>query len=283
MVDTTFYFARYNVKGTLTTLTEYDASKSRADREREVLERYIRTDGEIAEGENGTWYFGKVEPEQNYDLGKFGKVYSEEPTTYDKEEGDFVEDTAPNQEADYSMFLLHYEDNLLIYNTKNRIGHEQFLKYFSEGFNSRHEGDVSIELSKMHNTDSVEWVVNQKRVREASFELEPSNPSSHPDWENLDEEIQKMLAKRLSLMAESKDGANLNMDEELLEQAVEMAQTRYGLDYRIVYDDNGYAKTVTKHREPVQKGEERPDTLGGLQARAGELIGYARSFMNQDG
>ena len=280
MVDTTFYFAEYEVKGTLTTLKDYDPSSTRKDRERAILEDYIRSDGEIAEGQTGTWYFGKIEPQQDYDLGKFGKVYSEEPTTYDKEEGDFVEDTAPNQEADYSMFILHYEDNLLIYNTKNRIGHKQFLKYFAQGFNSRQAGDVSIDLTKLHNTDSVEEVVSQKRVQKASFELEPSNPSSQPEWENLDEEIQEMLAKKLKLIAESKEGAALNMDEELLEQAVEMAQTKYGLDYRIVYNDDGHIKTITKRTDPVQKEDERPETLGGLQAKAGDLLSYARSFMN---
>lgn len=283
MSDTTFYFTKYEVSGNLATLMDYDPERTREEREREILEEYIQTDGPVVDGSTGTWYFGAVELEQNYALGKFGKVYTEEPTTYDEEVGDFIDDTLPNREADYSMFILHFDPNLLIYNTKNRIGHQQFRKYFAQGLEENYGERISLETEYIRNTDEIETVLTESTVLEASFELEPSNPSSEPEWENLDESIQEMLAERLEIIAESEEGQGLNMDEDLLEQAVEMAQTRYGINYRIVYDDDGQIKTINKTRSPVQKEEEKPANLGGLRARATNLIGYATSYLNEDG
>ncbi|WP_158413673.1 DUF4747 family protein [Haladaptatus cibarius] len=287
MSDTKFYFTEYEVNGILTTLFDFDSQKTREEREREVLKDYIRKDGPIIEGESGTWYFGRIEDDGDYELGKFGKVYTEEPTTYDEEEGDFIDDVQPNKDADYSMFIIDYSNNLLIYNTKNRIGHQQFRKYFADGFEKENNGVVSLETEYVRNKEAVENVVNEKPVLKADLELKPSNPSSEPEWENLDESIQKMLAKELDIIAESKEGKSLNMDEDLLEQAVEMAQTEYGIDYEIVYVDNGNGdeqiKTINKERDPVSRTEEEPDTLGGLRTYASEFITYATSYLNQDG
>lgn len=280
--DTNFYFLSYDISGTLTTLTDYDASTSRQEREREVLEEYIKTEDAIIEGESGVWYFGEIQPDQSYSLGQFGKVYTEEPTTFDPDEGKFIDDAAPNTEADYSMFVLDFSNNLIIFNTKNRIGHQQFRKYFSKGFNNHANGDISIEADFIRNRDEIEQVVSEKPVYEVSLELEPSNPSSEPEWEDLDESIQDMLAKKLEVLAESREDKPLNMDEDLLEQAVEMAQTRYGIDYRIVYDDGGQVKSITKDRNPVQKEEEKPDTLGGLRGMTTSLIAFAMSYSGND-
>lgn len=282
MSKTTFYFTTFEVTGTLTTVLDFDPTRSPEERERELLENYIQTTDPVAEDQSGTWYFGAPDIQERYALGKFGKVYTEEPTTYDEELGDFIDDAAKSKDADYSMFIIDFEDNILIYNTKNRIGYQQFRKHFAKGFSETYGADLSIETKFIRNRDDIETVVEEKPVYEASFELEPSNPSNHPDWRDLDESIQEMLAKQLEILAKADEEKSLNMDEDLLKQAVKMAQTKYGIDYRIVYDDDGQVKTITKERDPIQTREEEPDTIGGLREMTRDLISYANSYVGDD-
>jgi hypothetical protein len=282
MSDTTFYFTRYEIEGALTTLLDYDSSKTRKERERDILEEYIRKDGPIVEGQFGKWYFGRISIEQNYALGKFGKVYSEEPTTYDETEGDFIEEATPNKDADYSMFILDFSNNLLIYNTKNRIGHQQFREYFIDGFKGINGREINLKLEYIRNRDSIEKVMDEKTILKADFKLKPSNPSSDPEWENLDGSLQEMLAEKLELIAESKNGESLNMDEDLLKQGIEMAQTKCGIEYTIVYGDNGVVKTISKKQNPVQTTQERPKNLDGLRAYVSDLLNYGESYLTQN-
>jgi hypothetical protein len=278
MVDTTFYFAEYTVEGTLP--MDYDINMDRNERINESLRKYVNSSGPVVDDKSGTWYFGRVDDEYEYLIGKFGRVYSDEPTTYDEERGDFIDDTEPNQEADYSMFILHLERQLLIYHTKYRVGHKQFRKYFSEGYRNRMGGNIHLDINYIHNEQDVDAIVEEYPVLNAEFELEPSNPSSHPAWDDLDEEIKKMLARKLGIYAESKEGTDLNFDEELLREIYEMSKSEYG-EYEIIYNDQGQIKTVTSASdEPVQKGEERPDSLERLKSRTSDLIAYATSFRN---
>jgi len=282
MNEATFWFTEYEVKGTLTTLFDFDASKSREDREREALNEYIKSDGSVVETSTSKWYFGAIDPGPAVSIGKFGKEYTDEQGRYDQEEGDFIENADISTDIDYSMFIIDFERNILIYNTKGRIGHEQFRTRFSQGFSNHFGGSVEFETKFIKNTQTLEEIVDSTKVHVADFELKPSNPSSDPEWENLDDSIQEMLAEKLEIIAESDQDLNsdgLNMDEDLLEQAVEMAQTKYGIDYRLVYDDDGVIKTVTKEREPVTRRQEQPETLPELRNKASELITIATSHL----
>lgn len=279
MSDTTFYYTKYKLNGTLTTLFDYDSSKSREERKQEMLTKYIQKDDPIVEEQSGTWYFGDVDvdTEQTYALGKFGKVYTEEPTIYDEEQGDFIDDETSNKDADYAMFILDFSNDLLIYNTKNRIGHKQFRERFSEGFKNEHNGSIDLNIVDLYNNDGIETVINEKTILKAGFELEPSNPSSDIEREDLDENIQEMLAAKLEFVAESENG--LNMNEELLEQVVETSKTSCGIDYNIFYEDGENIKFINKNQNTVQKIEEKPKNLDRLDANARRLIEYGTSYL----
>jgi len=275
MVDTTFYFIKYEIDGTLTSLADFDPSQDHDDLVRDAFIDYISAKESVVEGSEGKWYFGDYEVESDRIYGEFGKVYSEEPDIYDEEKGVFVESTTPNTEADYSLFLLHLEKNILIYNTRNRIGKNQFINKFREGFRRSVSDAAEMKTEFIQNTDSVERVVEETTVKEAEFDLVPSNPENEDEWEDLDERIKDMLATRLDLDAESAQG--LNFDEELLRQALEMSKSSYG-EFYLKYDENGTVRVLDSEGLPLSKAEERPDSIGGMRAKAGDLLAYVSPF-----
>jgi len=282
MTETTFWFTEYKIEGTLTTLSDFDSSLSRSDRERQAIIDYIQSKDPVVETSSSKWYFGAVDPGPEIAIGKFGKEYTDEQGKYDEEEGDFIEKAGRSTDIDYSMFVINFEKGILIYNTKGRIGHEQFRTRFAEGLKIHHNGVVSMKTEFIKNEQTLEEIIETADVYSADLELEPSNPSSDPEWEELDESIQNMLADELRIVAESDrdlSDTSLNMDEDLLKQAVKMAQTKYGLNYRLVYNDDGVVKAVTKDRDPVTRKQEQPDNLPSLRQRASGLLTIASSYL----
>jgi len=280
MVETTFHFAKWNVTGTLTDLTDLDPTATSDDLVREAILEFIDTNEPVAETDNSRWHFGDYEEEVDRVYGKFGKVYTDDPVTYDPDEGDFVESAEPNIDADYSVFMIHFGLNLLVYNTKNRVGHQQFRKRFAEGFADSTNNSAQFDSEYIYNTQSIEHILSETTVHEAQFELEPSNPENEDEWEDLDESIQQMLADKFNLDAESAEG--LNFDEEFIAQALAMSQTQYG-NYRLKYDDDGTVRIRTSDGEPVRIREERPESIGGIRALSSELINYVRPHITGDG
>jgi len=275
--DTNFYFAEFEVEGSFG--LDQDLNKEFKEQRDDALRQYIRSDEAVAKTDNGDWYFGRPYDDVNYDLGKFGKVYTDDPVTYDPELGDFVEVDQPNIDADYSMFLIHYELNLLIFNTTYRVRHRNFVKYFQEGFRNASPGSVDIDIEFLHNEDEVDSIVSNSNVLNAHFNLEPSNP--HPDdaWEDLDDHIQKMLAEELDVDVDAIEGKSLNFDDEVLTQLLQMGDSPYG-ELRLTYNDNGTIKVYDSDEdEPVQKPEDKPDSIGALATIADDLISYAKAFL----
>ncbi|WP_280535808.1 hypothetical protein [Halopenitus sp. POP-27] len=280
MSDTTFHFAEWDITGVLTDITDLDRTASHEDLIREAIIDYIDTTEPVTETDDSRWHFGDYEEEVDRVYGKFGKVYTDDPVTYDADEGDFVESDEPNIDADYSVFMLHFDLNLLVYNTKNRVGHQQFRKRFAEGFAGSTDNSAQFNSRYVYNTQSIEYILDETTVREANFELEPSNPENEDEWEDLDESIQQMLADKFNIDAESAQG--LNFDEEFIAQALAMSQTDYG-EYRLKYDEDGTVRIRTSDGEPVRSRQERPESIGGIRAMSAELINYVRPHLTRDG
>lgn len=277
---TTFYYTTFKITGSVS--LGVDRTATRDEIIRESLLEYIKSDEAVIETDNGDWYFGSYKDYEDYVIGKFGKVYSDEPVTYDKELGDFVEGLQPNIDADYSMFILHFEKDLLIFNTTYRVRHKNFVKYFTKGYNINSKGSLEIEIDYLYNREDIDTIVEKFPVINAEFELEPSNPHSEDAWEELDDHIQNMLARKLDIDVDSLEGNSLNFDDEALNQMLQMSKTEYGKS-ELVYNDNGQIKVASSdEEEPVQTKMEEPEGIGGLRDSASDLIEFASSFIGND-
>lgn len=278
MGDTTFWFTTFEIEGVEADITNFDPSQSREDVLREQINEYVRTDDAVAESSTGKWYFGSIDERGDFLYGQFGKVYTDKRDDYDEEAGVFVEDAGTNVDASYCMFIIYFPLNLLIYNTKNRVGYQQFRQNFASGYNQRHGGDMTIEF--IQNDDDFEEVIERHRVLNAEFDLTPSNPGSEPEWESLDNHIHEMVASHLGIEAEAIEGSSLDFDDELLAEIAAMSQSPYG-EFEVFYDDEGYVKKIASgDGEPIIQQDEEPDGLGGLRAMADDLVGYASTFLD---
>ena len=278
MAKTNFWFATFKIENVTRDLTDLDRTKSREDIIRESLQEYVRTNEAVTESSTGKWYFGAIDDRGDTILGQFGKEYTDETSQYDEERGRFVDEAGASIDAQYSMFILHFPTQLIIYNTRNRVGYKQFLRNFTKGYNEKHGGQMRTE--PLRNTADVDTVISEHRVFDAEFELEPSNPSSEPEWEALDDSIHEMVADRLGIEVEAIEGSDLNFDEELLSQILEMSKTEYG-EFEIYYDEDGYVKKITSGEgEPIVQRETEPEGLGGLAELSSQLINYASTFID---
>ena len=234
MPDTTFWFAEFTVEDVTLDITNFDTSQDREELVRENIREYIRTNEAVTESATGRWYFGAIDDQKSTIYGKFGKEFTEESAAYDESVGDFIEEADANIDAQYSMFILDFSTNILIYNTRNRVGHKQFRQNFASGYNEMYGGNMDIKPLK--NRADVETVVSDFEVVNAEFELEPSNPGADEEWEALDDHIQEMLAKKLDIETEALEGSGLNFNDELLAEIYEMSRSEYG-EFKIYYND----------------------------------------------
>lgn len=278
MEETTFYFAQFKVLGTPGP-PKFDPNTDPDKRVKKSIMGYIESDDSVSFSDSADWRFGRIQSHDDYVLGQFGKIFGKERTRYDEDRGEFVEEKEPSFEAEYSMFLLHWEKNLLIYHTRDRVRHQEFRRNFAQGYEKSVFGDVEMEVEFIPNKIKVESVVEDFPVESAEFTLKPSNPHSDPDWEALDDHLKKMLAEKLGIDVDSEEGKSLNFDDELLATALEMAKSEYG-DYELVYNEDGELKSISSDKdEPVTMKDQEPNTLKSLKNRASGLIGYATSFL----
>lgn len=273
---TTFYFTEFEV---ISAPSPKDTQIDHSEQIRNSIINYMNSDEPIVVSDSDDWRFGDIEVEDQYVVGQFGKIFEKERTTFDEEKGVFVDNAEPTFEAEYSKFILHFDRGLLIYHTTDRVRHEAFRRNFAEGYEKSKFGDFDLDISFIYNKIDAQAIINNFPVKEASFQIEPSNPHSDPDWEQLDQSVKKMLAQKLDIDVESLEGKSLNFEEEFLSTVFEMSKSDYG-EYELIYDDNGELKSISKDGEPVKKEEEpQPGTLDELKAMASGLISFASSFL----
>jgi hypothetical protein len=126
MPDTTFWFATFEIEGVTPSLSDIDRSQDRQEVLQKNIGEYIRMNEAVTESATGRWYFGAIDDQGDTIYGKFGKEFTKESSEYDETIGDFVEEADANVDAEYSMFILNFPNQILIYNTRNRVGHKQF-------------------------------------------------------------------------------------------------------------------------------------------------------------
>ncbi|WP_282349158.1 hypothetical protein [Haloferax volcanii] len=280
MSGTKFYFATFEVEGNFG--FDYPADMEYDRKVRESLTDFVELEGAVAQGDSEEWYFGRPEFDANMIYGKFGKVYADEPLTYDDEIGDFVEGDEPNKEADYSLFAIDLENSLIIFSSTYRVRHRNFTKYLKKGYDSFTGGDASIHLELVRNKEGVETVIQNYPVHKIHAELVPSNPSPDEEWEELDESLREMLADKLGITAEQYNDGGLDFSESFLSQVASMSQSKYGESWEITYsDDDGEFKVISSDDDPASKViDEEPTTTGGLKAHIEGILSYGLTFLD---
>lgn len=281
MSGTKFYFASFSISGTLPISGPSDPSQSVEERKRQSIEQYLNHNGSVSETQMSSWYFGGIEPYHGLIYGKFGKTYSDEPTRYDEELGDFVERNEATTDADYSMFILDFEHRLIIFSSTHRVRHRNFVSNFEQGFSNIISNNVSIDISLIHNKENLNYVLENYPIHELEAELIPTNPGPDPAFKELDDSMQEMLVEKLGISAENFDGNGINIHEDFLDQVTSMSRSEYGESWRIVYGDDDVLKVLSSDSEPATTQiKNEVDSLGGLRNYTNQLISEARSFID---
>lgn len=278
MGEANFYFGRLNFKHQITSLSQFSGDGELPDREelvKTIILDYLRTDGPVyRQTDEQEWYFGDIRDSNEYIMGKFGKVFPEQPTTYDEASGDFVDQSNPQRQADYSMFIIYIPKNIIIYNQRKRVGYQQFREAFAKGYDNHIGQDDALSVNLLQNKADVNHIIQNANVSEAEIDVVPTNPTSDPDMQKLDSHIQRMNATGLSLEVE---GPSLDMEEDLLAGGIAMTNNGYG-DYRLHYEMGDRSDILTSSDKPATKKLEQPENLSEFEDQAPDLISYAKSL-----
>jgi hypothetical protein len=278
-MNTNFYFGRIHFKHQLTSLMDYDEDLTRTERVRQALWEYIRTDDVVFEDEEENWVFGACIEREGYLFGKFGKIYPDHPTRYDFDEGDFIEEGEVSTQADYSMFFVYPQQNLIIFNQRQHIGYRQFQRAFAGGY-SNHVGiEDAVSIGLLKDAADVQEIIDQSEVSYVNFDLVPTNPTSDPDMQILDDHIQNAGADSFGVDAKADGG--LNMEDDLLQAALNMSAAGYG-EFEMEYEQDDRRERYKSSNKPAAQEIDRPENLDDLHTRAKDLIERARKLIGDD-
>ncbi|MYL18168.1 DUF4747 family protein [Halorubrum terrestre] len=246
-----------------------------------VFEDFFDQKEAVVETSDGGWYFGRVDAEASQFFGKFGRVYSDEPTIYDDQKGDFVQLGSEMTDADYSVFMLDLSEGFIAHSSTYRVRNKNFIKYFQKAFDKHSSGTLTIELQPVKNEKEIGEVISEYPVYELEADLHPSNPGPEPAWEDLDESMREMLVNKLGISAERFEKEGINMEEGFISQVAEMAETKYGDSWKVVYvDERQELQVITDGEDPVTKKiDGEIDTVGGVKANLSDLANKVKTFL----
>jgi hypothetical protein len=276
-----FYFATFEIGGTLPFEDQYDPSRSLDERKEDVLMQYLNDEGPVVESSSGDWYFGRIDPHQGLIYGKFGKVYSDEPTLYDEELGDFVEVEEEVPDADYSMFIIDFDRRLIAFSSTYRVRNNNFISNFKQGFHNVISEEVEFEIRLLENQEDLQTVLEEYPVYKIEAEVVPTNPGPDPAFQDLDESLQEMLVEKFGITAERFDDSGINVHEDFLQQVTSMSMSEYGESWRVEYGDDDVLKVVSSESEPATtRIAEELENLGELRNYAGQLVDTAIAYLD---
>ncbi|PSQ19702.1 hypothetical protein BRD04_09790 [Halobacteriales archaeon QS_9_67_17] len=270
-----FYYAKLDFNAQVTSVTDATGVGGKA-KTQQTLDEFFNADDLVIESGGAEWRFGATRDHNNeFVVGNFGKLFEDEPTTYDESRGKFVTEDA-EQVAEASMFLAHYAMNFIVFTQRQRIGYNQFVEAFSKGYNEWSGVPEALTLPFITPTDELERIIDQTKVRVLNFDLEPTNPFPQDGMQELDEEIKNMKAEEVELDAEADGG--LNPENELLQSALAFAETKYG-DVKVVYEENNETHEFNTKSVPASTRISEPSNLEDLIAKSRPLINRAEQLL----
>jgi len=276
-----FYFATFEIGGTLPFGEEYDPTDTLADQKESVFMQYLNNEGPVVESSTGDWYFGRIDPHQGLIYGKFGKVYSDEPTLYDEELGDFVEVEEEVPDADYSMFVVDFSNRIIAFSSTYRVRNSNFVTNFKKGFHNVIGKETEFEITLLENKQDLETVLEEYPVYKIEAEVVPTNPGPDPAFEELDNSLQEMLVEKFGITAEQYNGSGINVHEDFIQQVTSMSMSEYGESWRVEYGDDDVLKVVSSESEPATtRISEELEDLGRLRDYGSQLLDTANSYLD---
>lgn len=286
MSGTKFYFAEFEISGTLPIQEQYDVTRDVEDRKRDALMEFLENSGPVVTYDDSRWYVGRVKPHKGLIYGKFGKTYTDEPTRYDEEIGDFINLEEKVTDADYSMFVIDYPNKVMAFSSTYRVRNSNFKTNFEKGFQNVVGQKTRLDLTLLRNEEELEEVLEEHPVYKLEAELRPTNPGPDPAFEDLDDSMQEMLVEKLGITAEAIDGEGINVHEDFLKQVTSMSMSEYGESWRVEYGDyedgqGQVLKVISSEDEPATtRLEKEVEEIGGLRNYSNQLLDTARSFLN---
>ena len=276
-----FYFATFEISGTLPIGDQYDLSQSMDERKEVVLMEYLNHSGSVHETSTGDWYFGRIEPHDGLIYGKFGKVYSDEPTLYDEDLEDFVEVDEEVPDADYSMFIIDFDRRIICFSSTYRVRHSNFISNFKQGFQNVIGDETELEITLLENQEDLQTVLDEYPVYKLEAEVRPTNPGPGPAFEDLDEALQEMLVNKFGVTAERFEESGINVEQDFIQELTSMSMSEYGESWRVEYGDDDVLKVVSSEAEPATtRIDEELQDLGALRNYASQLVDTALAYLD---
>lgn len=134
METTNFYFGLFDFKQ-ISRLHDFEDAKG-GNRQELVTERlieYVDDSDIIFRESDGYWRFGKSIEWEGLILGKLGKIFTEERTTWNDEIEDYETIEEEIEVADVSLFLIDPFVEGIVFNRKLHTGSAKFAEAFATG------------------------------------------------------------------------------------------------------------------------------------------------------
>lgn len=273
MANTKFYFGRIIFKHQLSGLDDFiedDEEFDKVEKVRNLLLGYVNESDPVYREDGEVWRFGRVEEYEGLIIGKFGKVFAEQPMQYDDDAEDFVESREDEEIADVSFFVIFPEKNVIAFNRKKRIGHKQFAEYFAEGYNFVHGIADGMEIKLIKDGMDIERVLEEAdNVFSVDFSLVPTNPVNDEEMRVLDTPMQEMGADEL-IFYPAADTGSLETDHPYLQSGFALSNNGYG-DFEMSYEQDGENKIYNSRNRPARFEIEEPDGLGGMRDKVDDI------------
>jgi hypothetical protein len=271
MAKDSFYFGDINFDKEQAKIGEFQDSWSKPTNDdlRGQLVEYVKSKQPVYEEDDAEWRFGKPIFRDDYIIGKFGKIFPDEPTQYDDVLGDFV--TSKQEDADVSFFILFLDKMAIAFNRKLRIGPEQFATAFSTGFNRYNfESDskfIDVEI-KEWSEDIDEVLQSADKVYSLDFDLETTNPGPTDEMETMDDRFKEAEADEFGVDMQSDNG--LFTGAKVVRAAVDFVKENYG-DGVIKFERDGRSEQYSTKSKTATKNLDEPEELSDMKKHVEEL------------
>lgn len=284
MGQTNFYFGKFHFQQ-LSTLWDFDeeVESSRKELIRNRLVDYVNESDVIYREPDGYWRFGKCKETEGMIIGKLGKIFTEERTTWDDESEDYITFEEEVEVADVSFFIADPQSEGIAFNRKLHTGSEKFTEAFATGYNDYYDlaDGLTIELQRTGGDKHYSEILQDaRRVYSVDFDLVPVNPSADEEMEILDDHIKEMNAEEMGFDAESGEG--LNYEEDFIRSAFAMSDDGGYGDYTIRFEKDGEKETYNSRGDHATTELEEPEELDDLKTIAEKLLTRLQQLLSQN-
>lgn len=284
MARMTFYYGQLGFNHQITSESDsYDVGG--VAKTRSTIEQYIETNDPVFEESDSQWYFGGVTEVDGILFGQFGKEYDYERSAY--QEGEFVATGENAVDASFSWFIFDPEIRIIIFNSRNRIGYNQFRNAFVGGYNKRAE-----ELANVRNAMTMSWltpagelrrILETARVTTAKFTVRPQDTGRENSnrYAVLNQMLNDSKADRGTLEIKESSSEGINTDEETIQKLAELVEDdNSGFHARIEYIESGNEQIFNTRVSPETNRVSSPNNRDQLLAISDELLSRARSILS---